>query len=366
MKQGNSVIFRMVFAGMLFLALFLSPGACEADVTILEEIYNTVEEYRSEWLLKLGNFVWWSFAGLLSISFIWQASQMVLADSVSFGGMTGLVVRTGMYGGFFKWIFSNPDYVMLIPDTFIKLSELVTGYKVDVFNLLNIVGDMMSVLAKLEAGLSWYLQIVGALATIVVSVMLYGVVGIILMLKIEVTMVTLAGFSLLVFCGLNTLMADYAMTYVKALIGCGLKLFMCGIVGGMLQDFCRKFVTMANAGGGFLSLISTMLGILMVLWIIVSNIPNYVSSIFYGVPAGSAGAAWGSAVTFANIMKGGVHVAGKGGNVIENVVGGGLMGMYLLHQKLSGKNVESADNSVTFSNPSGGNEASRRDADGSF
>ncbi|MDR2175111.1 MAG: type IV secretion system protein [Synergistaceae bacterium] len=369
----SKIILGAVFAGVLFSALPL-PEICEAaEPSVLVEIYNTVEGYRGTWLKKLGGLMWWTFASLLSISFVWQASQMVLAESFSFGSMIGLVVRTGMYGGFFKWIFNNPDYVTLIPDSFMKLSELVTGYKVEIFSLLNIAGQMLDTLSQAAQALSWYMAIVGSLAIITVNVMLYAIVGIILMLKIEVVMVSLAGFSLLVFCGLNQLMADYAMTYVKALIGCGLKLFMCGIIGGMLQDFCNRFITMLSADNtGFMTAVGVMLGILVVLWIIVSNIPNYVSAIFYGVPAGSAGAAWSSAVTFASMVRGGTTALGGVGNVAENSVGGlGLLATQL-YQKLSGDKNESAGNSVIFSNPNLAsnrpeleNSSSRRDADGS-
>jgi P-type conjugative transfer protein TrbL len=377
MKRPNRTIFWTIsiLAGALFLQW---AGSCEAaDSSVLAEVYAVMTGYQRDWLQKLGGLMWWTFATLLSISFVWQASQMVLADSFSFGGMVGLVVRIGMYGGFFKWIFDNPVLVTAIPDSFLKLSELVTGYRVEVFSLLVIAGQLFEALSQAIDALSWYMMLVGSLAIIAVNIMFYLIVGTILMLKIEVIMVTLAGFSLLAFCGLSNMMSDYAMTYVKALIGCGLKLFMCGMIGGMLQDVCRQFITMLSASAddsGFMTTLGVLLGTLSALWIIVSNIPNYVSSIFHGVPAGSSGAAWSSAVTYAHAAGNAAHVLGGAGNIAAAAVATpvflGLQALQKLGEKWGGKG-EGAGNSVILSNPNlasnrpeaGG--ASRRDADGS-
>jgi P-type conjugative transfer protein TrbL len=361
----------MIFAGALFLAL-PQPAICEAaDSSILEEIYGTLEEYQGEWLKKMGGLIWWSFMGLLSISFTWQVSQMALSETFSFGSMIGLMVRTGMYAGFFKWIFENPQYVTVIPDSFMKLSEMVTGYKVEIFNLLNISGQMLDTLGKAAQALSWYMAIVGSLAIITVNAMLYAIVGVILMLKIEVVMVSLAGFSLLVFCGLSHMMSDYALTYTKALIGCGLKLFMCGIIGGMLQDFCGRFITMLSADStGFMTVVGVMIGMLVVLWIIVSNIPNYVHAIFYGVPAGSAGAAWSGAVTYASLIGASANIAKETAKAAALVPTGAAWQLYKGFAG-EGKNVATGNtvgNTVTLSNNQSGSSnsgAPRQDADGS-
>jgi hypothetical protein len=95
---------------------------------------------------------------------------------------------------------------------------------------------------------------------------------------------------------------------------------------------------------------------LVVLWIITSNIPNYVNAIFHGVPGGSFGGAWHSTSSAIHIGGNIIQGAGKTLESTGKLIGTPIAAGYLAIRDMK-------KDSVTMT---GGNEGGKNStADGS-
>ncbi|GHV39339.1 hypothetical protein FACS1894187_19180 [Synergistales bacterium] len=217
---------------------------------------------------------------------------MIISENLGIGSVLGLVVRTVMYAGFFHWIFNEPTLVMTIPDSLSDLSGMVMGLngKPDIFLLMDM-GNMIYGEAMYKGSmLGGITGIDGLLVAILASVsqvLVYMIVGVILMLQIEIYMVTLCGFVLLIFAGLIHIFVDYAMMYVRALINCGLKYFVCGVVVGVIYKFSVQLFSMLATPdmAGLYAALTVIIGTFAVLYQIVKNISGIVSVILGGAPS---------------------------------------------------------------------------------
>ena len=287
MKTFTKFIFVLLVCVILCCVILATQA--NAALSMLEQVYEKFDSLKWVWMQRMGVLLWWSFSILLALSFSWQITHLAVSGNLSLGSILWTTFQVIIYCGFFKWLFDNPALLNQIPETFIWLAEETTGYSADIFGMLGVGLNIAKNMWEQSAiQLAWYESAFGAICILAVEILFFMIVGQLILTKIETIMITLAGFVLLVFAGFMHSLSDYAKTYLRSLISCGFKMFVIAVVCSMIQEFSGELVTYMGPENGFWTGAGMILGVMVVLWLIVRNIPSFVATSLMGNVLGAS------------------------------------------------------------------------------
>jgi type IV secretion system protein TrbL len=172
-----------------------------------------------------------SLFGLLFLcQFTWSVAQLCLHESLSFAAVVSVVVRQVMTGMFFWWLLFDRSILRGIVGSFsqlassgLSLSELLSLMETAVMNIMEAVGKSSGVVEGIA------LFFTGLSACIIMSFALTTAIAYMAVVTVENYAVGSLGLILMGFGG-SDYTRSYALSYIRALVHIGLKLFLATII----------------------------------------------------------------------------------------------------------------------------------------
>jgi type IV secretion system protein TrbL len=291
----------LAVAGALF---YSSPSAAAEFGTISAFTQGMLETFRASFQSfenKVHQAALALFAALFLCQFAWSVIQLMLTESLTFAAVVATVIRQGMTGAFFYWLLFDRSILKGIVDSFSQLANSGLSFTDLLFFMETAMQNIMTAVQgrgglTLE-GIALFFS--GLAATLVLSYALTTAVGYMAIVLLENYIVGSLGLILLGFGG-SDYTRNYALSYIKALVHIGFKLFLVTIIIYVgAYSFTRT--TGGMVGSGTDSLIQTcmmLIGQSFLFVAVIKVIPQISDTLIAGVSMSTA--------TGASALRGGV------------------------------------------------------------
>ncbi len=300
---------------LAFLALPTPLPAQDINAQVIEDLQNLLREETQQWFAPVQAIAMWLLLSLSIISWTWTGAQMVLknADLQEF---VGEFVRLVLFTGFFIALITNAQsWSTALIDGFMWSANEVAGARLS--------GELTPA-AILDRGLSvagliWQsggwgvVAILYALASLACIFMYAGMAAYVLLVIAELYIVTTAGVLFLGFAG-SQWSSEYARSYITYCFAVGAKLYVLFLVAGLGEQFVYRFAMDPQIDRGSFMNVFTILGVLVMIFVLTIMIPSIVQSMINGRSAGSPFSPNGISA----------YAAGMGAAATSYVAGSGL------------------------------------------
>jgi type IV secretion system protein TrbL len=259
----------------------------------------------------------------------------MLTESLTFAAVVATVIRQSMTGAFFYWLLFDRSILKGIVDSFSQLANSGFSFTDLLFFMETAMQNIMTAVQgrgglTLE-GIALFFS--GLAASLVLSYALTTAVGYMAIVLLENYIVGSLGLILLGFGG-SDYTRNYALSYIKALVHIGFKLFLVTIIIYVgAYSFTRT--TGGMVGSGTDSLIETCMmltGQSFLFVAVIKVIPQIADTLIAGVSmstssgafalrsgaAGAAGLAVGAAAAAYNIPGKAVDAIGSGASAVQS------------------------------------------------
>ena len=282
-------------AGALF---YSSPSAAAEFGTISTFTQGMLETFRTSFQ-SVENRVHQAalalFAALFLCQFAWSVIQLMLTESLTFASVVATVIRQVMTGAFFYWLLFDRSILKGIVDSFSQLANAGLSFTDLLFFMETSMQNIMTAVQgrgglTLE-GIALFFS--GLAASLVLSYALTTAVGYMAIVLLENYIVGSLGLILLGFGG-SDYTRNYALSYIKALVHIGFKLFLVTIIIYVgAYSFTRT--TGGMVGSGAASLIETcmmLIGQSFLFVAVIKVIPQISDTLIAGVSMSTASGAF--------------------------------------------------------------------------
>jgi type IV secretion system protein TrbL len=323
-------LFSLVVTGVLF---YSSPATAAEFGTISAFTQGMLETFRTSFQSfenKVHQAALALFAALFLCQFAWSVIQLMLTESLTFASVVATVIRQVMTGAFFYWLLFDRSILKGIVDSFSQLANSGLSFTDLLFFMETAMQNIMTAVQgrgglTLE-GIALFFS--GLAASLVLSYALTTAVGYMAIVLLENYIVGSLGLILLGFGG-SDYTRNYALSYIKALVHIGFKLFLVTVIIYVgTYSFTRT--TGGMVGSGADSLIQTcmmLIGQSFLFVAVIKVIPQISDTLIAGVSMSTSSGAYalrsgvmGAAGLAAGAVTAGYNAPGKAADAI----GGGV------------------------------------------
>jgi len=323
-------LFCFVTLGSLF---YCGPAAAAEFGTISAFTQGMLDTFRTSFQ-SVENRVHQAALGLFAALFLcqlaWAVLQLLLQESLSFASVAATLVRQVMTGMFFYWLLFDRSILKGIVDSFSQLAnsgltftDLLYFIETAMFNIMTAVQSRGGLTLE---GISLFFS--GLAASLVLAYALMTAVGYMAIVLLENYIVGSLGLILLGFGG-SDYTRNYALSYIKALVHIGFKLFLVTVIIYVgAYSFTRT--TGGMVGSGAESLIQTcmmLIGQSFFFVTIIRIIPQIADTLISGVSMSTASGAFamrGGTAAAAGLLTGATGAAYQTPGKIADAASGGM------------------------------------------
>ena len=291
--------------------LFFSPLTFAASNPV-DDLIQVFHHATERWEPIILHYSWSLFAGLVILSFTWNAMQILLKQ----GGVIDAIVllaQSAMTIGLSVFILKNASYlawsfIHSLSQIAGKLSGSSTPFSPsDIFNLgLELASKIIDHVGSFSVGDA----LVMGLAALVVLVIFAMIAAEMTVLLVGSFVIVSGGTVMLAFLG-SQWTRDYGMNYLTCIIGIGLQLFVMQLIVILGHDIFIQFAE-TGANNSATSLITV--GLVIVYYALIRTVPNMASSLATGNFRFGSGHAVAAAATIGAAAAGAGLVVASAGN----------------------------------------------------
>lgn len=233
---------RAVFCVFLLLFLFAFSRSGVSEAAEAPEAYSRVGEFTQELLDKfqarfesfedrIYKYALNLFYLLFLCQFAWAVIQLILSESATLTAVAVTVARQALTGGFFYWLLFDRTVLKTIIASFRTMAASTLSFSDLLFFVESSVCNIMTAI-QLKGGFSLQgiaLFLAGLVACTIMSFVLTSAIGFLAIVMLENYIVGSLGLILLGFGG-SEFTRNYALSYIRALVHIGFKLFLVTVV----------------------------------------------------------------------------------------------------------------------------------------
>lgn len=299
---------------LLFCLLVFSPfsyAATSAPDNALDKLIELFQSQTQRWEPIIQQNIWGLFAGLVTITFTWNAIQILLKQ----GGIVDAIVllfQSAMTIGMSVYIIKNASYLAWsLIGSFNKIAGILAGSNApfspsNIFELgLSICSTMIDHVSSWQIGDA----IVMGLSALIILILFAMIAAEMTVLIIGSFMLVSGGTIMLGFLG-SQWTRDYGMNYLTSVIGIGIQLFMMQLVVILGYGVFTQYISTGNQDSAA-SLI--LLGLTIVYYALIRTIPGLATSLASGHFRFASGGAVAAAASVAGAVAGAGLLAFSGG-----------------------------------------------------
>jgi type IV secretion system protein TrbL len=224
-------VWKGFLLALFLIVLFASvSGAADETAKFTDTMLQNFKDRFAAYEDKIWQAALTLFGLLFLCQFTWSIAQLCLHESLSFVAVITVVVRQVMTGMFFWWLLFDRSILRGIVGSFsqlassgLTLSELITLMETAVMNIMEAVGKSSGVIE----GIALFLT--GLSACVIMSFALTTAIAYMAVVTVENYIVCSLGLILMGFGG-SDYTRNYALSYIRALVHIGLKLFLATII----------------------------------------------------------------------------------------------------------------------------------------
>ena len=224
-------IYKAILFALLMVILFVSVAQAAEQVSEFTD--SMLQNFRDRFA-AYENRIWQAalvlFGLLFLCQFTWSVVQLCLQESLSFAAVIVVVIRQVMTGMFFYWLLFDRSILRGIVGSFsqlaqsgLKLSDLIMLMEIAVLNIMEAVGRSSGVIEGIA------LFFTGLSASVIMSFALTTAIAYMAVVMVENYIVASLGLILMGFGG-SDYTRNYALSYIRALVHIGIKLFLSTII----------------------------------------------------------------------------------------------------------------------------------------
>jgi type IV secretion system protein TrbL len=224
-------IYKAILLAFILIAFFATVAQAAEQVTTFTD---TMMQNFQDRFATYEDRIWQAALSLFGLLFLcqftWSVAQLCLHESLTFAAVITTVIRQVMTGMFFYWLLFDRSILRGIVGSFsqlaqsgLRLSDLIFLMESAVLNIMEAVGRSSGVIE----GLSLFL--IGLSASVIMSFALTTAIAYMAVVMIENYIVGSLGLILMGFGG-SEYTRSYALSYIRALVHIGVKLFLSTII----------------------------------------------------------------------------------------------------------------------------------------
>ena len=321
---STSKVFKIMLLALFILlcvGIFGVLGGVAHGAEVAEFTDTMLQNFKTKFA-SYENKIWQASLALFGLLFLcqfaWSVGQLFLQESLSFVAVVSTVARQVMTGMFFYWLIFDRSILQGIVGSFsqlaqsgLTLTELIFLMETAVLNIMKAVGESSGVIAGLA------LFFTGLVACVILSFSLTTAIAYMAIVTLENYIVGSLGLILMGFAG-SEYTRSYALSYIRALVHIGFKLFLSTIIVQVgVIAFTQATMGLSGAGNEAISQACMRLIAQSFFFLaIVKIIPEIANTLIGGGSAASSG-------TAGSIVGGAARAAGAAG-----AVGGAVAGAY--------------------------------------
>ncbi|UJS23533.1 P-type conjugative transfer protein TrbL [Thiothrix winogradskyi] len=279
MKIKNIVILLVLTSSIWVLP---SIGFAADLVATVNDLQNSFYDAVSNWVGPLQQVAGWLLVTLATISFIWQASFMLLRGT-DIQELTVELVRMILFAGFFYWLIQNaPDLTSRLINGWIWLAGEAGGSSVSP-NISQILARGVDLAGTMYEVSSGFTVIVAGILGVIIVVLYVLIAAKAFLVTLEMYTVTAAGVILLGFGG-NQWTGDYAKRYITYTMATGMKLFVMYLIVATGENFINSWA--ADSKPETFNDMLSVVGVVLLMLVLVWQLPDTVQGLLSGASLG--------------------------------------------------------------------------------
>ncbi|EGU0150135.1 P-type conjugative transfer protein TrbL [Vibrio parahaemolyticus] len=282
---------RLLFFTVLL--LFTRSGYA-ANADIVSDLQNAFAAQTATWFAPLSGWAVWLLIILATISYTWNAAQLVLSNA-DLQEFVRELVRMVMFTGFFlALIFNAQAWSQALINGFLFLGNDAAGPSLS--GNLNpagilergfiLVGDIMN-----ASSMTTYLAFL--FISLAVLILYALIAAYALLVMAEMYIVTAAGVIMLGFGG-SQWTVDYAHRYLTYCVSVGAKLYVMFLIIGLGEQFIYNWAINPALDKSSLIIGLTIIGVLVILALLVKMLPDMIQGVISGASIGHSTPSVGS------------------------------------------------------------------------
>lgn len=282
---------RLLIFGVL---LLFSRPSFSANADIIRDLQLEFAAQTGTWFAPLSGWAVWLLIILATISYTWNAGQLVLSNA-DFQEFVRELVRMVMFTGFFlALIFNAQAWSQALINGFLFLGNDAAGAALG--GTLNpagilergfiLVGDIMD-----ASSMTTYLAFL--FISLAVLILYALIAAYALLVMAEMYVVTAAGVIMLGFGG-SQWTVEYAQRYLTYCVSVGAKLYVMFLIIGLGEQFIYSWAISPALDKSSLVIGLVIIGVLVILAILVKMLPDMIQGIISGSSIGNSTPSIGS------------------------------------------------------------------------
>jgi type IV secretion system protein TrbL len=293
-RQSSKAIALMFLFVMFFMA---APSGAAEFGTIGAFTQGMLETFRANFQsfeVRIHQAALTLFAALFLCQLAWSVLQLMLMESLTFTSVIATVVRQVMTGMFFYWLLFDRSILKGIVDSFSQLASAKLTFTDLLFFAETAMYNIMTAVQG-KGGLSLQgiaLFFSGLAASLVLSYALMTAVGYMAIVLLENYIVGSLGLILLGFGG-SEYTRNYALSYIKALVHIGFKLFLVSVIiyVGAYSFTKTTYGMVGSDADSLIQTCMTLIGQSFLFVAIIKVIPQIADTLISGVSMNTAAGA---------------------------------------------------------------------------